>query len=479
MIKTLSTPSLTFLIASALSTAAEESPWEFTSAAGLSFSDGNSDSLAYSLQFLGSYLKDGNEAYFGMDYFQAEDNGIENTDNLKLFGQFNDDISDRWYVGGHGSYYHDEIADTDYRVDAGVLLGFRAINRENTKLSFEAGPGYAWEEQGGSRSEFATIRLAQRFEHHFSKTSKVWQSLSWTPRADDPDDALAEFEAGVETRITRQWSLRSYLRYRFDDTPAAGRSRYDTALMLGLSYNLNGLPDPEEGGSSRRSLMPDDLPEDEKKDGWISIAALGFSLNQGNSDRFGINLDWNSLYRNGDDEFIIDLGYNYSEDSGATSTDRVTSLVQYNWFFDGPVYLGTSIAFLRDQPAAIDYRVAPAVIVGYSLIKSDATSLAFEAGPSYTFEESGGINSSYISMIAAERFSHKFNERFTFNQALVYTSELADFENFTLVASAELDTKLVGRLIWRLGLDYTYENIPAAGLQHHDTLVSSSLALKF
>ncbi|MGB6222474.1 DUF481 domain-containing protein [Haloferula sp.] len=479
MIKTLTAPILTLFLGSALSATAEESPWELTGAAGLTFSDGNSDSLAYSLQFLGSYLKDGNEAYFGLDYFKAEDNGIENTDNLKFFGQFNNDFSDRWYTGAHGTYYQDQIADIAYRIDTGVLLGFRAINREHTKLSFEIGPGYAWEEQGSILSEFVTVRLAQRFEHKFSNTSKVWQSLLWTPRADDPADALVEFEAGLETRITRQWSLRTFLRYRFDDTPAPGKSRDDTALMLGLAYDLNGLADPDENASKRRSLMPDEEPEDEKKDGWSSIAALGYSLNQGNGDRYGINLAWNSIYRDGDDELIFDLAYNYSQDSGATSADRVASRLQYNKFFDGPFYLGPSIAYLRDQPAAIDFRVAPAVIAGYSLIKSDDTTLAFEAGPSYTFENSGGINSSFISMIAAERFSHKFNERFSFNQSLVYTSELADFQNFTLVGSAELDTKLTGRLIWRLGLSYLYENLPAPGRQHHDTLVSSAIAVRF
>ena len=479
VIRALSIPAFGFLTGSALSAAAEESPWEFTGAGGLSFSDGNSDSSAYSLQFLGSYLNDGNEAYFGADYFQAEDNGIQSTNNLKIFGQFNDDLSDRCYVGGLGSYYHDEIADIGYRIDTGVLLGFRAINREHTSFRLEAGPGYAWEEQGGLFGEYVTIRLAQLFEYQFSSTSKIWQSLAWIPRADDPADALAEFEAGVETRITRQWSLRTYLRYRYNDTPAPGSGRYDTALMLGLAYQLNGLPDPEEDGSSRRSLMPDELPEEDKKNGWISTAALGFSMSQGNSDRFGLNLAWNSLYRHGENELLFDLGYNFSEDSGATSSDRVASRVQYNCFFDGPFYLGASIGFLRDQPAAIDFRVAPAVIAGYSLIKSDATSLALEAGPSYTFEESGGVNSNYISMTAAERFSHQFNERFSFSQSLVYTSELTDFSNFNLVASAELDTKLSGRLIWRLGVNYLYESLPASGRQHHDTLVSSSIAVRF
>ncbi|MGE9269686.1 MAG: DUF481 domain-containing protein, partial [Verrucomicrobiales bacterium] len=89
----------------------EESPWEFTGAAGLSVSDGNSDSVAYSLQFLASYLDDTQEAYFGADYFFAEDSGVESTNNFKIFGQYNYDLGERWYVGGQGSYFRDPVSD--------------------------------------------------------------------------------------------------------------------------------------------------------------------------------------------------------------------------------------------------------------------------------------------------------------------------------------------------------------------------------
>jgi putative salt-induced outer membrane protein YdiY len=458
---------------------AKESPWEITGAAGLSVSDGNSDSVAYSVQFLASYLKDGEEAYFGADYFFAEDGGVESTNSLNLFGQYNHDLNERWYVGGRGSYFQDEVANIDYRVDAGILLGYRVINQERMKLSFEFGPGYAWEKQGVSQSDFATLRLAQRFEYQISKTSKLWQSLAWTPRADQLSDGLIEFEAGLETRVTRQMSLRGFLRHRYDDTPAAGRERSDTALLFGLAYDLGGLPEPDEAGDGRRSLMPgeEDAGEDEK--GWTSIAALGFSLNQGNSDRLGYNLAWNSVYREAAREFFFDLGYNYSEDNKTTSTDRLASRIQYNYHFDGPMYLGASIGYLSDELAAIDYRAIPALLAGYSLIDEKKTSLAFEAGPSYTFQKSGGISSNFASMVAAERFSHTFNERFSLKQSLVYTAELADFGNSNVVASAALDTKLRDRLIWRIGLDYNYENQPASGRRRHDTLLTSAVAMKF
>ncbi|WP_226895706.1 DUF481 domain-containing protein [Luteolibacter marinus] len=476
--KKLLIPAVSLPFASVLP-AADASPWELTGAAGLAISDGNSDSVAYSLQFLASYLNDGHEAYLGLDYFYAEDGGLESTDSLKVFGQYNRDLSERWFIGGFGSYFQDNIAGIDYRVDTSLLLGYRAIKGERMALTFEAGPGYAWEKQGRTTDDFVTLRLAQRFDYRFSETSKFWQALGWTPRADDLSDSLVEFEAGLETRITSKVSLRTFLRHRIDDTPAAGSGKTDTALLVGVAYDFSGLPDPKEDGGSRRSLMPGEEAAAAKRNGWASTAALGFSLNKGNSDKMGLNLAWNTLYRDAEREFFLDLGYHYSEDNGLSSTDRLLSRVQYNRYLGERFYLGGAVGFLRDDPADIDYRVTPAFLAGYSLIKSDKTQLAFEAGPAYTFEKTGGISDDYASLVAAQRFSHQFNGTVSFKQSVSYTAELGDLENYTAIAAAALDTKLNDRLIWRLGADYSYENIPAAGRQHHDTQLTSSIAVKF
>jgi hypothetical protein len=64
-------------------------------------------------------------------------------------------------------------------------------------------------------------------------------------------------------------------------------------------------------------------------------------------------------------------------------------------------------------------------------------------------------------------------------QALVYAAEISDFDNFNLAATVALDTELSGRLIWRLGTAWLYDNRPAAGRRHHDLSITNSLAVKF
>eukprot|EP00903_Cladosiphon_okamuranus_P003589 g3587.t1 len=449
------------------------SPWEFTGAAGVSYADGNSESMAYSLQFLGSYIQDGEELYFGADYFYSEDGATKSTDSLKIHSQYNHSLTERFYLGGYAAYFRDSVADIGYRLDPSLLVGYRVIARDDLKLAFELGPGYTWQEQSGVESDFATLRLTEKFEWGFSDDSKVWQAVSFTPGVEDFSDYLLDFEAGIETRITAAWSLRTFLRHRIDSTPAVGKGRSDTSLILGLAYELGGLPEPGESGG-RRSLMPGEEAESVTPKGWVSVAALGFTLNQGNSESTGLSFDWKTAWRDTEREFFFDLAQVYHEDNGETSKDQTSARVQLNHLMDERMYIGSKIGYFRDSAADIDYRVTPGILGGYKLIKTEETSLALEGGPSYTFESLGGVTDSYASVFVAERFTHRFNERFSFDQALEYTGELADLGNYSVLLTAGLDTKISDRLIWRIAGNYSYENEPAAGREEADASLTSA-----
>lgn len=455
----------------------EESPWEFTGAGGLSWGGGNSDSLAYSLQLLGSYVKGDEEIYVGADYFYSEDDGVRSTDSLKIHGQYNHSLTERFYVGGFGSYFRDAAADIDYRIDPSLLLGYKAIAREDVKLAFELGPGYTWRKRSGAADDFSTLRLAEKFEWKFSPTTRLWQSAAMTQNVKDFSGYLINLELGVETRITGSWSLRTFVRHRIDSEPAAGRGDSDTSLILGLSYQLGGLPEAD-GEEERRSLLViEEASED--PEGWISVAALGFSLNRGNAESTGLSLSWDSAYRDDDREVFLELSQASNEDNGRTSKDQTRARVQYNRFLSERFYVGANQSFLRDAEADIDYRVTTGFLAGYALVKTDATRLTFEAGPAYTVESLGGVEDSFVSVVVAERFSHEFDKRFSLNQSVEWTAELADFGKHSLVVEVGFDTKISDRLIWRIAAGYSFENRAAAGRGRHDSSLTSSVAVRF
>lgn len=60
--------------------ASDQPEWEYTATSGASFSSGNSDSLAYSLQFLGTYCDPHKDISFGANYYHIEYESVKSTD---------------------------------------------------------------------------------------------------------------------------------------------------------------------------------------------------------------------------------------------------------------------------------------------------------------------------------------------------------------------------------------------------------------
>jgi len=456
---------------------AEGSPWEVTGAASFGFAQGNSDTFTYALQVLGTYEEGYNEAFVGADLLYSENDGVASTNSFRVFGQYNRLFSERKYGSLSGSLLIDDIADTQYRFDLGLGLGYYLIKNDKTSLAFEAGPGFAWEEQGGVTDNFFTIRFSERFEHQLSSRSKIWQTAVFSPRAEDFSDFLLTAEAGIDTLISRQWSLRTSLRYQYDSTPAAGRQSGDITLLTGLSYALGGFPDP--AAAARKTLHPADAAPEAIQLGWSSSASLGLAVAQGNADNVTVTIAADSAYREVSRELFLAGAYTYSEDSGDTSADALRASAQYNYLLSDRRFVGTSVGFLRDDIADVAYRVTPAVTYGYYLVKNDEMTLSLEAGPGFTFEEVGGITDNYFSIYATEKFTWELSDRMNLAQSLSAVFDPSNGDNYTLVGSVFLDTDLTNNLAWRVAAGWSYDNEPAAGLGRDDTTLTTGVTVKF
>ena len=455
----------------------DASGWEVTGATGLSLAKGNADSVAYSLQALATYEGQFWEGLVGGDYFYSENEGVTSTDSLRIFGQGQRLLTERLYLGLAGSYLQDDAADLDYRFDVAGVLGYHLIKTETTTLSFEGGPAFAWEEQGDISDEFVTLRFAERFEHQLSSRSKLWQSVILTPQVDNFENFNLIAEAGIDTLLTDKWSLRTSIRYLYDNTPSAGRKSEDVALIMGLAYSLGGFPEPEKAG--RTTLKADRAAPSVDAKGWTTTASLGLSLAQGNSDNLQVSVGYDSVYRTEADEFFLNGLYSFGQDDGDTSADALRLGTRYNRLLNDHLYAGVGVDYLRDDVADLGYRVSATAVAGYYVIKLDEMSLAFEVGPGYTWEESAGVEDTYLSLRAAERFSWVLGSRVTFKQDAVVDFDPSNSENYLLTVGAYLDTDITDSLSWRLAGTYIYDNEPADGLDSSDTTLTSGIAVKF
>jgi len=212
--------------------------WTGSVAAGLSVTRGNSDTLLFTMTGRADKKWDQNELSLGAAASYGEDNGDKNNDSQSAFVQYNRLFTDRWYAFTRAEGLHDQIADVEYRVTLSVGLGYYFIKTTNTLLSVEAGPGYVFERVGNDNNEYATLRLAEKFEHKFSGTARVWEMVEYLPGLDSFDNYVVNGEVGVESALTKTWSLRLVLQDTYDNEPAPGKEKNDMKLIGSIAWKF-------------------------------------------------------------------------------------------------------------------------------------------------------------------------------------------------------------------------------------------------
>jgi putative salt-induced outer membrane protein YdiY len=217
-----------------------KNPWETTAAAGLTLTRGNSRTMLGTLSLDTGRKWDHNEVSLGVAGGYGTDHDVENTDFVTAFGQYNRLFTDRFYAGFRVSYNYDGIADLSYRVTVSPLAGYYLVKATNTTLSVEVGPAMVFEKyEHQDPDSYYAFRVGEHFEHKLSATTKIWQSVSYVPQVDKwTEKYIVTGEAGIDSAITKQWSLRVVFQDIFDSQPATGREHNDMRLIAGTAYKF-------------------------------------------------------------------------------------------------------------------------------------------------------------------------------------------------------------------------------------------------
>ncbi len=215
-------------------------PWETTAALGLTLTKGNSDTLLVTLGLDTKRKWDRNEAAFGVAGGYGEDNHVKNNEFLSGFGQYNRLFTERFYAGLRLDGNYDGIANLDYRLTLSPLAGYYLIKATNTTLVVEVGPSAVFEKyKDKSGDTYLGLRFNERFEHKLSASTKLWESVSYVPQVDKwIEKYVVTGEVGVDTAITKKWSLRVMFQDIYDSQPAADRKNNDLRLVAGTAYKF-------------------------------------------------------------------------------------------------------------------------------------------------------------------------------------------------------------------------------------------------
>jgi putative salt-induced outer membrane protein YdiY len=213
--------------------------WANTLTAGATITRGNSDSLLATAKLECNKKTPNDEYNLEADGTYGSANGIANSELYHGTAQWNHLFSPKWYGYLRGEGLHDGIAEVKYRFTITSGVGYYLLKETNSSFKLETGPGIVIERLGEVDTTYATMRLAERFEHKFNHNSaRFWENVEFLPQVDVPGDYLINSEIGVSSSIYKDLDLQVYLDDNFNSQPAVGLRRNDAKLVSGVTYKF-------------------------------------------------------------------------------------------------------------------------------------------------------------------------------------------------------------------------------------------------
>jgi putative salt-induced outer membrane protein len=453
------------------------SPWDISAAAGFGLTKGNSDTMALGAQFLATYVTPANEFSFLADYAYGENQSVTNQNRLTLLSGFNYNLTPDAYLGLGSSFHYNEITQLDYRFGLGPVLGYRVINSEATKLAIEAGVGYAFEKQGGIKSDYVTFNAAERFTHTLAGGAKIGQSVVFSSELQDFQNYLLTADLFLEVPFSAHWAVKASVGTVYDNTPAGGQDKNDLFALAGLSYSAQGFAPAAPG--ARPTLFTKRAAAAAPSTGWTQTGSAGFALTSGNADTMLATAGYDATLRASDHEIFLGLGGAYGESEGAVTLQRAHASAQYNTVFNSTFFGGIAAGVSHNDLAGVDYRFTPAAVVGAYLVNTPTTKLSVEVGPAYVIEKTGAGSDQYFALYAAQKASIALSDTVALGETLTFVPDASKFDSYLLSASVFVDFYLADNLALRAAVTDSYDSTPVNGSDSNDLMLSTSIAIQF
>jgi putative salt-induced outer membrane protein YdiY len=205
--------------------------------------------------------------------------------------------------------------------------------------------------------------------------------------------------------------------------------------------------------------------------------ALGYTLNQGNTDS---TLATAGLLTEGkwqEREVRAGADYMLGRESGATTADNARGFVGFKELLKYDIYGTTDASVMYDKIADVDYRTILSVGLGYYFLRTDKANLSLDVGPAYVWEKVGGEKDDYLAVRVAELFDYAISETAKVFQGLEYIVEADDSDSYLLTAEFGAEAQLNARLSMRLSYKINYDSEPAEDKKKSDRQLIAALVM--
>ena len=217
---------------------------------------------------------------------------------------------------------------------------------------------------------------------------------------------------------------------------------------------------------------------------WNGNVAFGLSLARGNANTFLMNASalaqraWeqNELKFGADGQYGLN---NWGQSNQTQSANSIHGFGDYKRLITERLYWDLNVDGTHDDLAALRYRLIAGPALGYYFIKSDATKVNGEIGPSFIYEKLGSETKGYVTMRVTERAEHAFNKGAKVWEQVDYLPKVDDFNNYLLNSEVGAEAALNTRLSLRVVAKDQFNSRPAAGRKENDITLVSALVYKF
>lgn len=217
--------------------AAPVDPWSSSVGAGLAITSGNSDTTNINVSASTTWDPKTNRLFKAEAlYLLGETDGEKQVDKSTALARYEHLFQERAFWFGEVQYLRDPFKAINYLVSPLVGAGYHVIRTDTRKLTLDGAVGGVVEDNDLlGRDTSGALKAGESFEWSISPVSKVTQKLTGLWKADDFDDALYHFDAGLATTVASRLELKLSYVYDYKNvTPSPEIEKGDSALFAAL-----------------------------------------------------------------------------------------------------------------------------------------------------------------------------------------------------------------------------------------------------
>jgi putative salt-induced outer membrane protein YdiY len=229
--------------AAAAKPAPKSQPWDISSGLGITFTEGNSDTLtvAFTLDALKDWGKWKSKTVVRITY--AESESVETASEWILIERLDRVLSERASIFFDLWLEHDEFESLSYRVQPTVGYRRRLVKKENFELWGEAGAGFVHNEYRVDPETEGIGQLGINFTWQITKHLKYEQVIVLYPSLSHGGDGRLVFDAKFTTPISDRIDASLIINDQYNTRPIAGNKHNDLKIILSLAIKFTKPPE--------------------------------------------------------------------------------------------------------------------------------------------------------------------------------------------------------------------------------------------